>query len=212
LKPGIVNTILLALALPASAPAQRATATSKAPPAKVHLVMSTSGNSAHYTVRELLAANTIENDAVGSTTAIHGAITVDLATGIADSAVSQFTVRLDSLASDRAMRDRYVRGRTLGTDQYPTAVLTIYHLQGVPGTLPTSGTFSFVLHGNLTIHGVTKPSTWNVTAIAAPDGLTGSATTQFTFADFNMTQPSVPVVAHVKDEITLQYDFHLTKQ
>jgi polyisoprenoid-binding protein YceI len=68
---------------------------------------------------------------------------------------------------------------------------------------------TFQLVGDLTVHGVTHPTTWDVTAQVAGQALTGSASTSVTFEDFNMTPPRVPVVLSVEDNITLIVDFNL---
>jgi polyisoprenoid-binding protein YceI len=63
--------------------------------------------------------------------------------------------------------------------------------------------------GNMTVHGVTKPTTWHVTAEAKNGLVTGNATTQFTFSDFSLSEPRVPVLLSVADSIKLEYDFTL---
>jgi polyisoprenoid-binding protein YceI len=69
---------------------------------------------------------------------------------------------------------------------------------------------TFQLVGDLTVHGVTRPTTWEVTAqIVDGQALVGSATTSFTFADFGMTAPRVSVVLSVEETIKLELDFHL---
>jgi hypothetical protein len=59
---------------------------------------------------------------------------------------------------------------------------------------------------------VTRPTTWNVTARFNGNQITGSATTAFTFADFELTQPRVPVLLSVADTIRLEYDFTLQRE
>jgi polyisoprenoid-binding protein YceI len=121
-------------------------------------------------------------------------------------------VNVASLKSDRDRRDGYVRGRVLETDQYPTVEFTPTGFRGLPKTLPTSGSHKFDVIGNLTVHGVTKPTIWHVTAEARNGQVTGSAFTLFTFPDFNMTQPRVPIVLSVADTIRLEYDFNLVEK
>ena len=75
--------------------------------------------------------------------------------------------------------------------------------------LPASGSFTFTLTGDLTVHGVTRPTTWRVTAEARGGGFSGTASTRVTFADFGMTPPRVMVVLSVADTIGLEYDFRL---
>ena len=72
---------------------------------------------------------------------------------------------------------------------------------------------AFTLSGDLTIHGVTRPTTWQVKATRLASGaVTGTATTEFKFGDFNMTIPKVARVMSVDDRIALEYDFNLVPQ
>jgi polyisoprenoid-binding protein YceI len=85
-------------------------------------------------------------------------------------------------------------------------------VRGLPAAAtkaPVGTPYTFQLVGDLTVKGVTRPATWNVTARRAGAGVTGSAATAFTFGDFGLTQPRVPVVLSVADTIRLQYDFTL---
>jgi len=115
------------------------------------------------------------------------------------------------LDSDRERRDGYIKRRTLETDRFPTAALAIDSLPGLPWPLPAAGTLTFEIAGALTIHGVTRPATWQVTAEAKDGGFTGLAATRVKFEDFGMTQPRVAVVLSVEDDIGLEYQFHLVR-
>ena len=57
------------------------------------------------------------------------------------------------------------------------------------------------------MHGVTKPTTWLVTAVAKDGAYTGSALARVTFEDFGMQQPRVPILLSIEDEINLELDF-----
>lgn len=63
--------------------------------------------------------------------------------------------------------------------------------------------------GDLTVRGVTKPTTWQVDAAFDGGRITGTATTTFPFSEFGLTQPRVPVVLSVADTIKLEYTFSL---
>jgi polyisoprenoid-binding protein YceI len=179
--------------------------------AQSRYVLNPTGTEARYQVRELLAANTIENDVVGKTAAVTGGISLDKA-GKVISAESRITIDLTGLKTDRDRRDGYVQRNTLETAKYPTADFVITQITGLPAKLPTSGALSFTLVGDLTLKGVTKPTTWTVTATATPTGMTGTATTKFTFSEFGIAVPRVPVVARVDDPIQLELDFNFVKQ
>jgi len=195
---------LLALIAPAPRPA--------APPAPARagapfrLVLAPGGNEARWRVRERLASFDFPNDAVGTTRDIGGAIVVG-ADGQPDSTASKITVNLTTLKSDREMRDRYIQRRTLETDRFPTAVLVPTDFLRMRSPLPDTGSFTFELAGDLTVHGVTKSTTWLVTAVAKDGGFAGTAQTRVTFEDFGMAQPRVPILLSIEDEINLELQF-----
>jgi len=168
-------------------------------------------NEARYRVREQLVGVSFPNDAVGVTRAIEGGIAIDQAGRIVSSG-SRITVNLTALASDRDMRDGYVRRNTLVTETYPSVVLVPTELRGLAWPLPASGMVTFQLIGNLTVKDVTRSTTWDVTLAIAGSILTGSATTSFTFEEFGLTKPRVARVMSVEDTIKLEYDLRLVRQ
>lgn len=196
------------------AAAALAVASSVVVPADAHTQAQTryapapAGNEVRYRVREQLAGFDFPGDAVGVTTSITGAIVLDAAGKVVPDQ-STFVIDITGLKSDQARRDRYIQSRTLETQTHPTVALAVKELRGLPYPLPASGELKFELLGDLTVKGVTKPTTWQVTAAPKDGGLAGLARTQFTFADFNMTKPRVASVLSVNDEITLEYEFHL---
>lgn len=175
---------------------------------RLHLVPAPEGNEARYRVREQLAGLDFPSDAVGVTKGITGGIVLDEQGNVVP-AESKFVIDLTTLKSDKERRDRFVQRRTLQTDRFPTAVLVPTALRGVPSPLPAAGPLAFELVGDLTIHGVTRPTTWQVTAVAADGGFTGTASTTFGFPEFDLTKPRVMVVLSVADSIRLEYGFHL---
>lgn len=171
-------------------------------------VVAPSGNTARYHVREQLASISFPTDAVGTTDAVQGTLVLD-AGGRVSRGSSRFVVDLRGLTSDRAMRDRFIQRNTLQTAQYPTAEFVPSAAPGLPTPLPDSGRAEFQLTGDLTIHGVTRPATWQIAARFREGEILGIASTRFTFADFGMTPPRVMIVLSVADTIGLEYDFHL---
>ena len=174
----------------------------------LQLVVTPEGNEVRYRIREQLVGVDLPNDAVGVTKDVSGGITLD-ATGKVVPSASRFEVNVATLKSDKDRRDGYVRGRILQTTENPTVVLSPTALRGLSVPLPTSGTQTFSLLGDLTVRGVTKPTTWQVKATFNGATVTGTASTAFTFAEFGLSQPRVPVVLSVSDSITLEYDFSL---
>lgn len=173
----------------------------------VRLNIAPDGNEARYRVREQLAHVDLPNDAVGITHVMSGTIVLD-GTGHLVSGESRISVDVRPLQSDRSFRDRYVQSRILETATYPSVDFAPKSVEGFPVSIPSSGDFSFKVTGDLTVHGTTRSTTWDVTARAVPGGYSGSASTRFTFADFSLNKPSVPIVLSVADTIKLEYDFH----
>lgn len=155
-----------------------------------------------YSVREQLAKFSLPNDAVGKTHAVAGFIVLK-SDGTLDSANSKITVDLNTLKTDESMRDNYVRRNILQTHQYPQATFVPTQISGLPAAIPQSGSVTFKVTGDLTIRDVTKPVTWDVTGTVNNGIATGTATTSFTFGNFNLTIPRVSVVLSVVDKITL---------
>ncbi len=169
------------------------------------------GNKARYRVRERLVGKELDNDAIGETSLVTGAIAIDAAGKIVAGS-SGFTANVTNMKSDQNRRDSYVKRRLLVVDSFPTTTLKINDVRGLTSPLPTSGNTKFQLVGDLTVKGITRPTIWNVTATVTGDKLTGVAATRFTFKDFEMTQPSVSILLTVADTIGLEYDFVMTKK
>jgi polyisoprenoid-binding protein YceI len=171
-------------------------------------VVTTTGNEARYFAREQLAGVSFPNDAIGVTKGISGAVVIDDAGKLVPSD-SKIVVDVTQLKSDRDRRDGYVQRRTLETEKYPNVTLVPKEITGLTAPLPDAGQATFQLLGDLTVKGVTRPTTWQVSARFRGDTVSGTASTSFTFSDFQMDKPSVPIVLSVKDTLHLQYDFRL---
>ncbi len=167
-------------------------------------------SSADYRVQEQLANINFPTQAIGKTSAVSGNLAIQ-PDGTIVQGQSKFVVDVSSIQSDKSMRDRFVAGNVLQTDQYPQVVFVPTSVSGLSGALPQSGNVTFQLTGNLTIRDVTKPVTWQVNATVQGNQVTGQATTSFKFEDFNLSQPRVPVVLSVQDNITLEMNFTLQK-
>ena len=169
-------------------------------------VVAPTGNEARYRVREQLAGFDLPRDAIGATKNVTGQIVVG-SDGKVMKESSKLTIKLDELKSDQTRRDNYLRRSTLETAKYPTAELVPSALEGLLLPIPAGSSQTFSLRGDLTVHGVTHPTTWNVTARAEGKDIVGTASTAFTFKDFGLEQPRVPIVLSVADTIKLEYDF-----
>ena len=176
--------------------------------AALKLTVAPTGNEARYRVREQLFGVDFPNDAIGATHNITGGIAFDAAGNLVP-AESRIVVDVTVLKSDKDRRDGYVQRNTLETAQHPTVLLVPKTLKGVKLPLPRTGTIDVELTGDLTVRGVTRPTTWQGEATFENGTVTGNVATTFTFADFGMTKPKVRSVLSVEDDIKLEYDFTL---
>jgi polyisoprenoid-binding protein YceI len=185
--------------------------TKAAKPAKssaLRFVVAPTGNEARYRVREQLAGLDLPNDAIGVTHDVQGMLMVEPnGTIISDS--SRITVNVTGLKTDKDRRDKFIRTKTLETDKYPTVVLIPRSFRGLSAR-PGSDSAAFELLGDLTVRGVSRPTIWKVKAKTDGNDVVGTASTAFTFKDFNMEQPKVSVVLSVEDTIKLEYDFRFS--
>ncbi len=194
---------------PAATLAPTATATASGGASSVGMAVSNAwnvsatGSKAVVSVREQLVGVSVPSDAVLTATGATG--TFALKADGTFSANSKISFDLTTLASDSSNRDSFVKQDTLNTRQFPKADFVPTKTSGL--ALPLgSGTFTFKLTGNLTIHGKTKEVTFDVVAKRSDAELTATATVNPTlkFGDFGMSAPSVPFrVVSVVDEIRL---------
>ena len=159
-----------------------------------------------HTLVEFSAKHMMITTVKGRFGEVQGEIRVDAA----NPAQSSVEVEIATASIDTRVeqRDGHLRsGDFLDVETYPKITFRSTRVEGavdVPGG-------SFALVGDLTIRGVTHPTTWQVVARKQGNDIVGTAKTQFTFKDFNMDQPRVPIVLSVADTIRLEYDFHFAQ-
>ena len=194
----------------AAASASGAASASAAAPAVKLTIAPNAGSALDIKMRELLAGNVAQNDAVESTKAVSGTINLDASGAVLPG--SKISLDLRTLKSDRAQRDNFIKGRfVLDTQQYPTVDFVPTQIEGLGGPPPASGQKTFQLLGNATVRGVTKPLTWQVTASFDPQGCQGQASTSFKLSDFGMSPPKAGPVIQVQDAGNLVLSFQAEK-
>lgn len=164
-------------------------------------------SSAQYRVREQLVGVNFPNDAVGVTTNVSGTLTVNDDGTVADG--SLITIDVSRLASDDRRRDNYLQRSSLETSRYPTVTFAPTSVHGLPGAVPTEGSYEVVIEGLLTVRDVTTATTWTGTATFDGSSVHLVAATTFTFADVDMAKPRAMLVLSVEDDITLEVDLVL---
>ncbi|HEX4998117.1 MAG TPA: YceI family protein [Terriglobia bacterium] len=164
---------------------------------------------ASYHVREQLLGFDLPNDAVGVTSDVFGGLTLS-----ADGAIgsgSRISVDLRTLKSDQEQRDTFLRDRTIQTNRFPTADFVPRRIEGLSMPLPTKGSSTFKLIGDMTAHGVTAELSWTLELTFDGDRVTGKAKTSFPFKTFNLTIPRLPGILSLDDNIRLELDLALRR-
>jgi polyisoprenoid-binding protein YceI len=157
-----------------------------------------------YRIQETLFG--ASNTATGRTSEVDGSITINGSTVSA----AQFTVDVNSISSDRTQRDGQFRGRIMETSQFPTSTFKLtspINLGGVPELdqeITTKAT------GDLTLHGVTKKITFDVTAKRVSGQVRVNGAIPITFSDYGIDDPSGGP-AQVGDTGTLEFTLVLTR-
>jgi polyisoprenoid-binding protein YceI len=169
------------------------------------------GSIVGYRVREKLASLPAESDAVGRTSSITGNATVASSGGGLGVTAAEFSVDMTSLASDRQMRDNRLRNDGIQTDSFPTSTFKLTSPVAIPAGVLTGTAVDVTLHGDLTLHGVTK--TVDIPAKAQVNGslIQVLGTLTFPFSDFGINAPNIGGFVSVQDRGTLEFQVNLAK-
>ena len=170
-----------------------------------------SGSAAGYRVREKLAFLPAESQAVGRTSSITGSATFTGSGTTVRVTRASFDVDVETLKSDRTMRDEKIREIGLESEKYPTSTFVL----SAPITLPASALTGRAVHvsatGALEIHGTTKTVTipLEMSLSSAEVQAVGSIT--FPWSEFNMTAPSIGGFVNVTNSATMEFDLRLRR-
>ncbi|MEW6155261.1 MAG: YceI family protein [Actinomycetota bacterium] len=172
------------------------------------------GSTVGYRVREKLARLPAQNDAVGRTTAVTGAIEVgQRGSDLVVAAGSRFEADVTQLTSDEPQRDNRIRTQGLQSNQFPTATF----VATAPVTLPAAAAegaspVKAEATGDLTIHGVTKRVTIPLDAQLTGARIEVVGSLRFPFSDFGMSPPNIAGFVTVDEEATLEFQLFFDKQ
>jgi polyisoprenoid-binding protein YceI len=175
------------------------------------LVIDSSASKASYRAHEQLVGRTLPSDAVGTSSSVSGSLVLAPDGSIVGDQ-SKISVDLSKLQSDESRRDNFIKGTTLQTSRFPMATFVPREAQGLPSPLPTTGQATFQLIGDLTVHGVTRPVTWQVTAQFGDGSVSGAASTTVNISDFGMSPPKAGPVLSIEDGLTLELAFTAARQ
>lgn len=214
---GIVYFVIF----PGSAPAKLALAATKSPTASAATAASaastgtwsvTSGSQAGYRVRETLAFVGAPSDAVGRTSSVHGTVTIAASGSNLSVSAASLTVDVNTLTSDRSMRDQRLHSIGLQSDRYPTASFILSSPIALPADAANGQAFTVSAIGQLTLHGMTKTVTIPMQARRAGSQIQLAGSITFPFSEFGMTPPSIGGFVSVQDNATMEFAINLTQQ
>ncbi|MEA2614063.1 MAG: hypothetical protein QOI52_2022 [Chloroflexota bacterium] len=164
-----------------------------------------------YRVRERLASLSADSDAVGRTSSITGTVTIAGSGSTMTVSKADFSVDMTTLASDKSMRDNRLRSQGIETDTFKTSTFNFTQPVALPAGAATGSAVDVTLHGDLTLHGVTK--TVDIPAKAQVNGnlIQVQGSLSFPFSDYNIVAPNIGGFVTVQDNGTLEFLVNLTK-
>ncbi len=160
-----------------------------------------------YNIGEVL--NGSDKLVSGTTNQVAGDIAVNLSNPSA-SQVGEIRINARTFATDESRRDNTVARFVLRSEDSANEFIVFQptSVTGLPGSVKVGDTLQFKVTGKLTVAGVTKEVTFDVTAtLASQDQLKGEARATISRGDFSLTIPQVPMVASVQDQVTLKLNF-----
>ena len=163
---------------------------------------------AGYRILELLAGATIKKTAAGRSPAVTGSLTLHGSTVSA----ARIDVDVTQLKSDASQRDNRIRTNGLETDTFRTAAFELTAPIDL-GAAPVAGTeVSVQAPGNLTLHGVTRPATFALTARWNGDTIDVAGSTPVVLADYQISPPSIGGFVSVDDHGTVELQLTFVRQ
>ena len=160
---------------------------------------------AGYRVREQLAFVGAPSDAVGRTSSISGSMTLAQTSAGYTVSAATFTVDVNTLTSDRSMRDQRLHSIGLQSDRYPTATFTLTSPITLPATASNGQAVQVSAVGDLTIHGTTQRVTIPISAKLSGSQIEAAGAITFPFSQFNMTPPNIGGFVSVQNNATMEF-------
>jgi polyisoprenoid-binding protein YceI len=169
------------------------------------------GSQAGYRVREKLAFLPAQSDAVGRTSSVTGGALLSESKGTVTITEASFDVAVNTLKSDRSMRDEKIHEIGLESDRYPTATFVL----SAPVSFATSAVSAHVTRASVTgvfeIHGTSKSKTLPVEFTLSGSTLEAAGSITFPWSEFGMSAPSIGGFVNVSETATMEFDLHLQR-
>lgn len=173
------------------------------------------GSLAGYRVKEQFAGQTSTHEAVARTGDVTGAVTITQSGGTYAMSTARITVQLANLASVDSVagfnvtnRDRIVQ-RSLDVSSFPNAVFEARSVT-LPAGVESGQQVSVSVPGQLTIHGVTKSVTANLTLRVSGSTAQIAGTISTNMTDYGISPPQVSITV-VQPAVTIEVQLNLTQ-
>ena len=167
--------------------------------------ITTEGSEVGYRVSEVLFG--IDTEGVGRTEDVTGSVTL-IDTTMTE---AEFTVDVASMKSDDGRRDGQFRGRIMETQTFPTASFTLTSPIDLGVTATEGATLDTTISGELTMHGVTNPVSFEIAAKIEGNRLGVIGTIPITFVDYDIVDPSITGIT-VKPEGVIEFVLVFSRQ
>jgi polyisoprenoid-binding protein YceI len=160
-----------------------------------------------YRVQEVLVGGAIEQTTTGRTGDVTGTFT------IAGNRVEEVSVtaNLQTLKSDRDMRDNAIKERGLESDTFPEATFVLTEPIELPAEPQLGETVNATAVGDFTLHGVTKRVEIPIEGRWDGELIQAVGTLHIVFSDYAIEAPTSPAVASIKDEGEMEFQLFFQK-
>lgn len=190
-----------------TSPTSTPTETTEAPSTDLTFVIG-EGSQARFELDEELRGS--PKHVVGTTPEVVGQVRFD-PSDPSGAEFSEIVINARTFQTDSSNRDRAIRSAVVldsGSDEFELITFTPTGVDGLPDSLAVGDNLSFTVTGDLTIKGVTRPTTFDVEATWSDEQtLEGTAEAVVDRTEFGIGIPSVPSVANVTEEVLIALDF-----
>jgi polyisoprenoid-binding protein YceI len=156
-------------------------------------------------VQEQFVGVPLPEDAVGTSTALTGRITLSPEPAVVE-AESGFEFDARSIRTNISQRDSPIR-TVLGAFQFPTITFVPKELRGLEPATRADGAFKAQLLGEMSIKGQSRPVTFAVEGQLDGAALTGTARGDLKMTDFGITPPKTMDILSIEELVRLEIAF-----
>jgi len=166
-------------------------------------VVSQDESSAEFRIDEVLNGSPFT--AIGTTNAIYGEFKLVDEGGIKTPELSEFKINARTLKTDNENRDGAIARLILKSDKPENEFITFKPIDviGAPDNFIYGEEYTFQVLGDMTISGITKQVTFDITSKATEQEAQVEAHALIKRSDFNLVIPNIPFVASVENEFEI---------